>query len=63
MCSGENKPMREKESRNRNLNVAFGTIFGNSFFKEASRNFKINLLFNKAAYKFKTIEACRESTD
>jgi hypothetical protein len=58
----ENKPMREKESRNISLNLAFGTIFG-SVFKEASRNFIIILLFTRAALKFKTVEACTKSTN
>jgi hypothetical protein len=49
MYTGENEPMLEKESWNRNSNVAFGTIFWGSVFKEASRKFIIILLFDKAA--------------
>jgi len=40
MFSGENGPMRQKESQNGKLEEAFGTIFRISMcFHEASRNF------------------------
>jgi hypothetical protein len=55
MFTGENHPIPAKESWNRNSYVSFGTILRiNNFqiFKEASKNFLINFLFHKAAYKF-----------
>jgi hypothetical protein len=49
MYNGENSPLTAKESRNRNSDAAFGTIFRiRTFFKEARRDLIITFLFNKA---------------
>ncbi len=54
MYTGENRPIREKESRNRNLmrlSEQFSELL--SVFKEASRYFILSY-FNKSGKKFKT---------
>ncbi len=51
MSTGENRPMREKESPNRNTDLEqfFELI---SVFTETSRNFTFIVHFNKAAYTY-----------
>jgi hypothetical protein len=49
--------MTGKESRNRNSNVAFGTVLRTSVSNEASRNFLIFFSFTRQLINFKTIYA------
>jgi hypothetical protein len=51
--AGKNPPMAEKERRNRHSDV----------FIDASKSCKVICLFNKAANKFITIGASKESSD
>jgi hypothetical protein len=51
MSTGENRPMREKESPNGNIDVEqFLELI--SVFTETSRNFTFIVHFNKAAYTY-----------
>jgi hypothetical protein len=49
MYTGENRPMTEKESRNRNYDVVFGTILRISTVKKQAETLRIIIfLFHKA---------------